>query len=205
MTILILKIPALLIILHASQANLKSSSHTQLEDIKSRNSEKLSALLLKDWLDQCNSMAEIQARKSKPLELLDMLLKSFIFWQAETLLKFLSMLFKLPALDKIQLESELEVPWESKLLMFLPSEELTRQFISYLVEPETSHSETRKLLLNALLTRLSTARKVIPKLALLSERKIKLKKLPRVIVDIHKLLSINYFNYKFSTYYIIIH
>ena len=109
MMILKLKIFALLTILHARLQNHKYMSLTLLVDIKLRSSEKHFALLLKDWLDRCSSMEEIQVRKSRPLELLDMLLKLSTFLLEETQFKFLLLLSKSLVPDKIQPELEVEV------------------------------------------------------------------------------------------------
>jgi hypothetical protein len=74
-----LKIPASLIILLQNQLKHKFSSLTLLEDIKPKSSEKLFVQLLKDLLDQCNSMEEILVKRLKPSELFDMHSKLFTY------------------------------------------------------------------------------------------------------------------------------
>jgi hypothetical protein len=98
-------------------------SHTPLEDIKLKNSEKLFAQSSKDSLAQCNSTEETLVKKSKPSESSDMLLKLFTYWLEETHCKFSLEPFKMQAQDKTPPESELEVLLENKLLTFPQSEE----------------------------------------------------------------------------------
>lgn len=199
MTISQLKTPALLIILLANHLDLKFSSPTQLEDIKSRNSEKLFALSSKDWLDLCNSTVEILAKRSKPSELWDMPLKSFIFWLEETHSKSSLNLYKLLVPEKIPQESEEEVLFESKPLMFLLWEESTRQFIYYLLGLGIRHLRLKKPLQSALQIRSLTVRRVTTKVVMPLKRRKKLRKLLKVIVDRYKLCQ--YFLWIWTVWY----
>jgi len=64
------------IILQYQPPNLKFTFHTLLDVIKSRDSERLNAQLLKDLLDVSNTTEEILVKKLWPSESSDLLLKS---------------------------------------------------------------------------------------------------------------------------------
>ena len=112
-------------------------------------------------------MEETQVKRSKQSELSDMLSKSLTYLLAETQLKFLFPLSKLLVQDKTQPELVVEVLLESKLLISLHSEESTKLFICWLVEPVKGPLKTTNLLLSVLLMKLSTARKATCKVVML--------------------------------------
>ena len=137
-----------LITLQSPNKKLKLLFHILPEDIKSRNSEKFNAQLLKEWLTVLLSQEETPEKKFWPSELSNKPSKSLTWWAEETQsMSYAKQSWK-EGPEKIPPESEKEEPSENKLSMFHQWEESGKPYTLWHSELETLPWKTTNLLLN---------------------------------------------------------